>query len=171
MSQHALAQDRFQDLSSSSLLQPDRSLRRKPVGIQAGLVALVLAALTLSSMLAYAAVSALCLRNGYTEIALKRDIEDLRAHNALLKYQVNLSESNHRVEQVAARFSLRPADPVREVDYVALPAADREEVRLATSDPARLPGGLSGAVAALANDLAAGAGGRAEASTAVNHRP
>jgi len=170
MSQQAVAVDRDRDLSTSSKQQPGRFARRRPVGIEAGLAALVLAALSLSLTLLYAAQSAVCTHNGYTALSLRREIEDLRAQNSLLRYQINLGESTPRVEQAAARLSLRPADPIREVDYVVLPHSDQEQARVAELNPAQSPKGLAGVMAAFADQMVGSAGGRAEASTGRSHR-
>jgi cytochrome c oxidase assembly protein Cox11 len=158
MSQQALLQqEQVQYPPSIPAPQPGRLLRRRPEGIEAGLAVIALAALVLSLALAYAAESAVCTRNGYAGITLRREIEDLRAQNSLLRYQINLSESNYRVEQVASRLQLRPADAIREVDYVVLPSSDREEMGRADRS--------TGVIAALA-----AAGGQAEASTGKGHR-
>ncbi len=170
MSQQAVAVDRDRDLSTSSKQQPGRFARRRPVGIEAGIAALVLAALSLSLTLFYAAQSAVCTRNGYTALALRREIEDVRAQNSLLRYQINSGESTGRVEQAAARLSLRPADPIHEVDYVFLPHSDQEQGQVAELDPAQSPQGFAGVMASLADQVVGSAGGRAEASTGGSHR-
>jgi len=170
MSQQAVAATRDRDLSTSSKQQPGRFSRRRPAGIEAGVAAVVLAALGLALTLLYAAQSTVCTRNEYTALALRRDIEDLRARNALLRYQINLGESTRRVEQVASRLKLRPADPIREVDYVVLPHSDQQQAQLAKLDPASTPKGLAGVMAALADEVVGSAGGRAEASTGESHR-
>jgi len=154
----------------SSKQQPDRFARRRPIGIEAGIAAVVLAALGLALTLVYAAQNAVCTRNGYTALALQRDLEDLQAQNSLLRYQINQGESTRRVEQVAGGLHLRPADPIREVDYVVLPHSDQPQAQLAEIDPAKAPKGLAGVMATLAHEVVGSAGGQAEASTGVSHR-
>ncbi len=169
-SQHVQSQHRKHS-SQTSIAQQQGRLLRKPVGIEAGLAAIVLAALGLSLALGFAAQNAMCIRNGYTAMGLRRDIEELRASNSLLRYQVNLTGSAQRVQQAAERLSLRPADPVNEVDYVALPAdAAQGATQVATADETRSPGGISAVLAALANEVGR-ARGQAEASTGTSHRP
>lgn len=169
-SQHALSHQRKHQSQTSIAQQPGRLLRR-PVGIEAGLAAIVLAALGLSFALGFAAQNAVCIRNGYSGMALRRDIEELRASNSLLRYQINLTGSAQRVQQAAERLSLRPADPVTEVDYVALPADVAPGAsQVATADAVRSPGGISAVLAALATEVGR-ARGKAEASTGTSHRP
>jgi hypothetical protein len=140
--------------------------------MQAGLAATVLAALVLSFMLFYAMGCALATRNAYAAMGLRREIENLRAQNALLRYQINLTESNQRLQQAATSLGLRPADPVQEVDYVVLPYSEQEAgVQLATRGPAQASGGLATVLAELATEVADSARGRAEASTVKGHRP
>lgn len=170
MSQQAFAVDRDRDLSTSSRPQPGRFSRKRPVGIEAGIAAVALAALGLALTLAYAAQNAVCTRNEYTALALRREIEDLRAQNALLRYQINLSASTTRMEQVASRLNLRPADPIKEVDYILLPHSDQQQAQMAELDPARAPRGFRRVMAELADELVGSAGGRAEASTGESHR-
>ncbi len=62
------------------------------------------------------------------------DLEDMHAQNELLRYQINLSQSNYQVEQAAAALAMRPAQPT-EVDYVVLPHSDHAVV-MAELDPA-----------------------------------
>jgi hypothetical protein len=141
------------------------------VGIQTGLAATVLAALFLCQTLFFAMASAVTARNEYAGMALRREIEDLRAQTALLRYQINLTESNQRIEEAAARLDLRAAEIV-EVDYVALPYPEREPaVQVATSGPGRAAGGLTAALSALAAEVAGSARSRAEASPEEGHRP
>jgi len=136
------------------------------------LAATVLAALVLSLMLFYAVGSAVAARNGYSAMALRREIEDLRAQNALLRYQINLTESNQRIQEAAVRMGLRPADPVQEVDYVFLPYPERgAATALAAADPTRASGGLAAALSELAEEVTISARTRAEASTDQGHRP
>ena len=170
MSQQAVAVDRDRDLSTSSKQQPGRFARKRPVGIEAGIAAVALAALGLALTLMYAAQSAVCTRNEYTALALRRDLEDLRAQNALLRYQINLDESARRLEQVAARLQLRPADPINEVDYVVLPRSDQQQAQVAELDPVHASKGFTGVMAGLADEVVGSAGGRAEASTGESHR-
>ena len=171
-SQQLTSQRRTRELSISSKQQPDSLPHRRPVGIQPRLAALVLAALSFSLILGYAAVCALTTRNGYAESALRREIEDVRAQTALLRYQTHLAESSGTIKEAAARLGLRPADPVREVDYVLLPGSSRgEDTVLAASDPAQVSDGLPAALVQLATEVMTSVGGRAEASTAQGHRP
>lgn len=140
--------------------------------MQAGLAATVLAALMLSLMLFYAMGCAVTTRNAYAGMALRRDIENLRAQNALLQFQINLTESNQRMQQTAANLGLRPADPVQEVDYVLLPHSEPESgTQVAAAGAAQEPGGLAAVLAELATEVVSSARGRAEASTAQGHRP
>lgn len=169
MSQHALAQQHTQKLNGLSLQQPGRVVSRKPVGIEAGIAALVLAALCLSLALVYAVQSAVCTKNGYTAQALKRSLEDVSAQNELLRYQINLGQSNYRVEQAASRLAMHPASS-GEVDYVLLPQAERS-VELAELDPVQTQGGLRGVLTAFADEVVGSAAGHAEASTGTSHRP
>jgi len=126
--------------------------------MQAGFAATLLAALTLSFMLVYAMSCALTTRNAYAAMSLRREIEDLKAQNALVRYQINLTESNQRIQQAAAAMNLRPAD-AQEVDYVLLQASDKDAgMQLAT-------------LAELAAEVADSTRGRAEASTNKSHRP
>ena len=85
-SQQLLWQGRARELLISSKQQPGSLPRTRPVGIAAGLAAVVLAALVFSLVLSYAIACAATTRNGYSEIALRREIEDLRAQTALLRY-------------------------------------------------------------------------------------
>jgi len=170
-SQQLKWQGRTSDLSISSKRQPDRFLRRRPVGMQAGFAATLLAALTLSFMLVYAMSCALTTRNAYAAMSLRREIEDLKAQNALVRYQINLTESNQRIQQAAAAMNLRPAD-AQEVDYVLLPASDKDAgMQLATTGPTRASAGLAATLAELAAEVADSTRGRAEASTNKSHRP
>ena len=163
MSQQALAQDRVRDLPVSSKQQPGGLVRRRPLGIEAGLAAVVLAALCLSLTLCYAAQRAMCTKSGYAALALRRDIEDLRAQNALLNYQINLSKSTARVEQVATRLNLHPANPVQDVDYVVVSPSTQNQVQFAEADPAQSQKGLAGVITAVTSEMASGVEGRAEA--------
>jgi len=134
--------------------------------MQAGLAATMLAALTLSLILFYAMASAITTRNAYQAMSLRREIDDLNAQNALLRYQANLIKSSHRIQQAASRMNLRPADPAREIDYVIIPGSDHEaNSQLAASGPAEAPSSLVAALAELATEVVGSARGRAEAST------
>jgi len=127
----------------------------------------VLAALSLFSMLCYGMASAVTTQNGYATMRLRREIEDLRAHEALLRYQINLTQSKQRIVQAAARLELQPADPIREVDYVSLPSPTPEgERQLAAGRAEDEERGLG----ALLSEMVGSAGGRAEASTGEGHR-
>jgi hypothetical protein len=130
----------------------------------------VLAALLLSLVLFYAMGSAVTARNGYTAVTLRRELEDLRAQNALLRYQINLAESNQRIQQAAARMELRQAG-VQEVDYVVLSYPERgAATALAAADPIRETGRLAAALAELAAEVSISARGQAEASTGQGRR-
>ena len=126
----------------------------------------VLAALSLSLTLTYAAARAVCTKSGYVALALRRDIEDIRAQNALLNYQINLSKSTLQVEQVATQLNLRPADPVHDVDYVAVAPYTQSQVQLAEADPAQSRKGLTSVLTSVASQMATGVEGQAEAQPA-----
>jgi hypothetical protein len=131
----------------------------------------LLAALSLSLILGYAAASATIARNGYVEMGLHQEIEELRAEAALLRYQIHLAESGERVRHVAERLGLMPADPVREVDYILLPyPASGQTTRLAAHTGEDTSAGLASALAEFAAGVVTSAGGRAEASTAEGYR-
>ncbi len=172
MSQQAIAHDRNQDLSTpSNQQQPGRLVGRKPVGIEAGVAAVVLAALCLSLTLLYGVESAVCTKQGYAAISLKREIEDLRAENELLSYQINQSQSGYHVEQTAARLQMQAADPLKQVDYIVLSPSARDRVTLAELDPVASRHGVSGVLTALAEEVVGSTRNHAEASTGVSHRP
>ena len=119
-------------------------------------------------MLCYGMASAITTQNGYTAMRVRREIEDLRAQEALLRYQINLGQSKHRIVQAAGRLELQLADPVREVDYVVLPSpAPDDGVQVAGGDDRNL-GAL---LADVAGEMVGSAGGRAAASTLEGHRP
>jgi len=171
-SQQLSTQGHTYELPTSSKQQPGSLTRSRPIGVQAGSAALVLAALSFSLVLSYAAACALITRNGYAAVNLRRDIEDLRAQNALLSYQIHLAKSDRSVQQSAGRLNMRPADPVHEVDYVFLPSSDHSQAtRLAAATPTPEPAGLAVTLAGLATEVMAPAAGRAEASTGDGHRP
>ena len=167
-SQHAIWQSRTPELSISSKQQPDRLPLVRPVTIEAGLAAVVLTALSFALVLAYAAASATIARNGYAEMQLRQGVEDLRARNALLRYQNQLAASSERVQQTAEQIGLAMADPVAAVDYVSLPSSTPAQV----TRVALAPRGEWATVSSLLSELATGvsAGGRAEASTDSGHR-
>lgn len=170
-SQQLKWQGRTRDLSISSKQQPDRFRRRRPTGMHAGFAATLLAALVLSLMLLYAMSCTLTTRNAYAAMSLRRETEDLKAQNTLMKYQINLTESSQRVQQAAANMNLRPADS-REVDYVVLPPSDMDaRIQQATTDSTRASTGLAGTLAELAAEVADSTRGQAEASTDKGHRP
>lgn len=128
---------------------------------------MVLTALAYTLFLSYGATSALITRNGYTQMALTQEVQDLHAQIALLSYQVNVAESGPSVEQAAERLNMRPADPVTEVDYVLLPYPE-------PGSDFQLVAGRSGVgarLAQLAAEVASYSGDRAEASTFEGHRP
>jgi hypothetical protein len=139
--------------------------------MHAGFAATLLAALVLSLMLLYAMSCTLTTRNAYAAMSLRRETEDLKAQNTLMKYQINLTESSQRVQQAAANMNLRPADS-REVDYVVLPPSDMDaRIQQATTDSTRASAGLAGTLAELAAEVADSTRGQAEASTDKGHRP
>jgi hypothetical protein len=167
-SQHAVWQSRTPKLSISSKQQPDRLPLVRPVTIEAGLAAVLLTALGFALVLAYAAASATIARNGYAEMQLRQEVEDLRARNALLRYQNHFAASSERVHQTAQQLGLAMADPVAAVDYVSLPSSTPAQV----TRVALAPRGEWATVSSLLSELATGvsAGGRAEASTDSGHR-
>ncbi|UCC67599.1 MAG: hypothetical protein JSV79_10820 [Armatimonadota bacterium] len=133
---------------------------------------MVLTALAYSLLLSYGAASALITRNGYAQMALRQEVEDLHAQIALLSYQVNVAESGPSVEQAAERLNMRPADPVTEVDYVLLPYPEPSSgFQLAAGRTGRSPSGLAARLAHLATEVVSCSGDRAEASTFEGHRP
>jgi len=171
-SQQVMSQGPAGDLPISSKRQPSRSSRAWPGGIEPGLAATALAALSLSLVLFYAMASAVTTRNGYRAIGLRREIEDLQAQEALLRYQINLTQSQQRIAQAASRLDLRPADPVREVDYVVLPSfASEAEIKVAEGNGGQGQRGVAAVLAGLASGVVDSAGGCAEASTGQGHRP
>jgi len=132
----------------------------------------VLTALGYSLVLSYGAASALITRNGYAQMALRQEVEDLHARMALLSYQVNVAESGPSVEQAAARLSMRPADPVAEVDYVLVPCPEpAKEIKLAAGRPSRSTSVLAARLAEFATEVVSCSGDRAEASMVEGHRP
>jgi len=170
-SQQVMWQGRAQELPISSKQQPGSLPLTRPVGIEAGVAAVLLAALFFSLVLGYAATRATITRNGYVEMRLRQDIEELRAQTALIRYQIHMAESSDRIHEAAARLGMAPSDAVDGVDYVVLPySAPGEDTRLAAADPADGQTGLASALAHFAAG-AVTAGGRAEASTTSGHRP
>ena len=170
-SQQLKWQGRTRNLSISSRQQLDRFPRRRPVGMQAGFAATVLAALAVSLMLLYAMSCALTTRNAYAAMSVRREIDDLKAQNSLLRYQIDLTESSQQIQLAAAQMNLRPAAS-QEVDYVLLPDSGRDAgVQLATTGPARASAGLAATLAELATEVVGSTRGRAEASTEKGHRP
>lgn len=169
-SQLQTQQGRMRELPTSSKQQPGGSPRRRPVGVDAGIAAVALAALGMALVLCYATGCAVTIKNGYTEMGLHRQIEDLRAGNALLRYQINVAQSAGHIEEAAARLGLRPADPVQEVDYIACPEPEAT-MQLAAAEATEEAGGIRAAVAGYASRVVgSGLGARAEASTATGHR-
>ncbi len=170
-SQQLMWQGQAQELPISSKQQPGSLPLTRPVGIEAGMAAVLLAALSFLLVLGYAAAKAKITRNGYVEMALRQDIEELRAQTALIRYQIHLAESSERIHETAYRLGMEPSDPVGDVDYVLLPySAPGEDTRLAAADPADGQSGLTSALAHYAAGVVT-AGGRAEASTTSSHRP
>ena len=132
----------------------------------------MLAALCLFCVLCYGMASAITTQNGYQAMRLRREIEDLRAQEALLRYQINLTQSKQRLIAAAERLELQFADPVREVDYVLLPSPGPEgAVQVAGEGTEADPRGLGALLAGMAQEMVGSAGGRAEASTLEGHRP
>ncbi len=130
----------------------------------------MLAALSLLCVLGYGMASAVTTQNGYAALRLRREIEDLRAEKAFLRYQISFIQSRQRIAQAAARLDLQRADPVREVDYVALPASQAETgLQMTAAESQVEPRGLRALLAGLARQMAGG--GRAEASTVESPRP
>ena len=168
-SQQVMWQGRDGDLLAASKRQPDRFPERRPGGMEAGLATTVLAALSLFLVLCYGVSSAVVTRNGYTAIRLRQEVEALRAQGALLRYQINLTQSKQRIAQSAPRLGLQSADPVREVDYVVLPPWEGA-MELAAGDPIREQGGLAALLAELANGVVGSGRGEAEASTGEGSR-
>jgi hypothetical protein len=169
-SQLETQQGRMRELPTFSKQQPGGLPRRRPMGVDARIAAVVLAALGMALVLCYAAGCAMTIKNGYTEMGLHRQIEDLRAGNALLGYQINVAQSAGHIEQEAARLGLRAADPVREVDYITCPGPEAD-MQLAAADSMEGAGGIGAAVAGYASRVVGGGlGARAEASTATGHR-
>lgn len=122
----------------------------------------MLAALALSLILGYAAASAVSIQNGYTAMALRRETEDLRAQNLLLRHQIDVTKSNQRLREAATRLGLHPAHPVLEADYIVLPGPAAQTAQAGESQPRR---GLAARLARLAMAVVGSADGRAEAST------
>ncbi|MBN1460955.1 MAG: hypothetical protein JXA57_15595 [Armatimonadetes bacterium] len=169
-SQQARWQLPTQELPISSKQQPCSLTRVSPAGIEAGFAAIVLAALSFSLVLAFAAATAANIRAGYEELELRQDIEGLRAETALLRYHIHLAESSGRIPQAATELGLRPGDPVEEVDYVLLPHSVTEDQRhLAQVDPIEKRG-LAAALAEVAAGVVGSAEGRAEASVIHSRR-
>jgi len=141
----------------------------RPVTIEAGIVAVALTALGFALVLAYGAASAAIARNGYAEMQLRQEIEELRARAALLRYQNDLAASSDRVQQTAARLGLVMGDPVGAVDYVSLSSSAQAQVTRLALAPADERARLSSVISELATGVSTG--GRAEASTDMGHRP
>lgn len=170
-SQQVLSQRRAWELPISSKQQPSSPTQRQPVGLEAGIAAVLLAALGFALVLGYAAASATITRNGYIEMGLREEIEDLRAQSALLRYQIHLAGSGERMREAAARLGLEPAHPFDEVDYVLLPhSAPGDVSRVAAAEGQAESAGIASALAELAAGVVTSTAGRAEASTAAGHR-
>jgi len=168
-SQQLMWQSRAPELSISSKQQPGSLPRMRPVTIEAGIAAVVLTALGFAFVLAYGAASAAIARNGYAELQLRQQLEDLRARTALLRYQNDFVASSTRLQQTAAQLGLAMGDPIGAVDYVPIPSSAPTQVtRLATA-PASERGGIASVLGEFASGVSAG--GRAEASTENGHRP
>ena len=127
---------------------------------------MALTALGFFLVLGYAAASAAIARNGYAEMQLRQELEELRARGALLRYQNDLVASSERIERTALGLGLAMGDPVAAVDYVSLPpSAQAQLTRLALAPVDERAMGLSSVISEFAT------GGRAEASTDTSHRP
>jgi len=164
--QHQIARDQLGDLPVSPKQQPSSFPLSRSRGIKARVAAIVLAALALSLILAYAAVSAVSIQNGYTAMALRRETEDLRAHNLLLQHQIDVTRSNQRLREAAARLGLHSADPVGEADYIVVSdLAVAAGAQTAQAGESRPEGGLAARLDRLAMAVVGSADGRAEAST------
>jgi cell division protein FtsB len=165
-----MSQCRAKELPISSKQQPSSLTQRRSTGIEPGIAAVLLAALGFSLVLGYAAASATIARNGYVEMGVRQEVEELRAEIALLRYQIHLAESGERIRQVAARLGLSPVDPVHEVDYILLPhPASAGPTELARGVGEDSPADLASALAEFAAGVVASAEGRAEASTVEGH--
>lgn len=134
------------------------------------MAATVLAALSLFLVLCYGASCAVVTRNGYAAMRLRQEIGALRAQGALLRYQIQVTQSKQRIIESAKRLGLEPADPVRDVDYVAVPSSEGE-MELAGAGPTQGEGGLSALLAELASGVVGSGRGEAEASTGEGRRP
>ena len=168
-SQQLMRQSRAPELSISSKQQPGSLPRMRPATIDAGLVVVVLTALGFVLVLAYGAASAAIARNGYAEVQLRQEIEDLRAMGALIRYQNDLVASSASVHETAAKLGLVMGDPVAVVDYVSLPSSTQAQVTRLALAPTDERGGLSSVISEFATGVSTG--GRAEASTDTSHRP
>ncbi len=170
MSQQVVKQhSRTPELSISSKQQPGSFPRMQPVTIELGRAVVALTAVGFVLVLFYAAACAAITRNGYVEVQLRQEIEDLRAQTALLRYQNDMVASSERAPDAAARLGMMPGDPVAAVDYVSLPSSAQPQVtRLALASGGERAG-LSTIVSQWASEISAG--GRAEASTDTSHRP
>jgi hypothetical protein len=170
--QQLMWQGRTEELPTSSKQQPGSSAGRRPMGIQAGLAAVTLAALAYCLVLSYGAASALVTRTGYTEMALRQEIEDLHAQVALLNHQVHVAKSDPSVQEAAEQLSMRPVDPVTEVDYVLLPYSEPAgQTQVAAAGRTDMPARVAAALAELVTEVLDSSEGRAEASMVEGHRP
>jgi hypothetical protein len=170
-SQQVTWHGRALEAPTASKQQPGSFAQRRPVGVEVGFAAVVLAALGFSLVLAYAAMSALTTRNGYAEMTITREIENLRAQNAVLQYQLHVASSKESVQEAASRLGLRLADPLHEVDYVILPRdMPKEDAIMLGKDLSRETGGVRAALAELAAEVVTSTDARAEASTVEGHR-
>ena len=163
--QHPTVGDQLRDLPVSPKQQPRSVPGRRSRGIATGIAAFVLAALSFSLVLAYAAISTVGTRNGYTAMALRGETEDLRAQNLLLRHQIDVAESNQRLREAAPRLGLRPAHGAAEADYVVVPGLVAADAGAADAPEARPQGGLAARMARLATAVVGSADRRAEAST------
>lgn len=140
------------------------------MGVPLDVTVIVLAALGFALVLCFGALNAVLVRNGYTGMQVRREIEDLRAEASLLRYQIHQAESNGSVHQAAKRLGMRPCDPADEVDYVALPLPAGQEADVAAGRASAEPIGVARALADFASEEIFAVGGRAEAKTVSGHR-
>lgn len=147
------------ELLISSKQQPSTFWRTQPATLPATIAAVVLTALAFAFVLCFGIANAVINRNGYAEIRLRRDLEDLRARVALLQYQNDVAESSARVTKIASASGMAIVESGH-TDTVIIPRTTAsEEPQLALGPAAGRPVTAS----ALLSEFTAG--GRAEAST------
>lgn len=168
-SQQLMLQGRAPELSISSKQQPGSLPRVRPVTMEAGIAAVVLTALGFGFVLLYGMASAAIARNGYAEMQMRQEIEDLRAGTALLRYQNHQAESAANAEATVKRLSMVMSDSVGAVDFVSLPSSPPAQMTRLALTPVGERATIASVVSQFASEV--GAGGRAEASTDSGHRP